>query len=244
MGKRVALSLAAALGVIGLVAPAAHADGGWGDTEILGVTVNNGSDVLIGTTYAKTFDVTIYAYDDSGLLSADTTLEGPGAGFANDETICETDSECTHSFTFDPRVDLDNSQAGTWYVGSWVDALDDDYRWDERVDSFRLKRASTLTTNASPEPVTKGKTLTVTGTLKRASWDDHQYHGYTSQPVKLQFRKKGASTYTTVKTVNTSSTGGLKTTVTASTDGYWRWNFAGTTTTGAKTSTSDFVDVR
>ncbi|MEU6539504.1 calcium-binding protein [Streptomyces sp. NPDC047000] len=244
MGKRVALSVAAALGVIGLAAPAAYADGGYGDTEILGATVNNGSSVVVGTTYAKSFDVTIYAYDDWGLLSADTTLEGPGYGYANDTTYCESDSECTHSFTFDPRVDLDNSMAGTWYVGSWVDALDDDYRWDERIDSFRLKRASTLTTNASPEPVTKNKTLTVTGVLKRASWDDYQYHGYTSQPVKLQFRKKGTSTYTTVKTVNTGSGGALKTTVTATADGYWRWNFAGTTTTSAKTSTSDYVDVR
>ncbi|MFF8532368.1 calcium-binding protein [Streptomyces sp. NPDC015532] len=244
MGKRVALSVAAAFGVIGLVAPAAHADGGSGDTEILGVTVNNGSDVVIGTTAAKTFDVTIYAYDDWGLLSADTTLEGPGAGYASDETICETDSECTHSFTFDPRIDLDNGQAGTWYVGSWVDALDDDYRWDERIDSFRVKRASTLTVNASPEPVSKGKALTVTGTLKRASWDDYQYHGYAGQSVKLQFRKKGSSTYTTVKTVKSSSTGALKTTATASVDGYWRWNFAGTTTTGTKAATGDYVDVK
>lgn len=244
MGKRVALSIAAALGVIGFAAPAAYADGGYGDTEILGATVNNGSSVIIGTTYAKTFDVTIYAYDDWGLLSADTTLEGPGYGYANDTTYCESDSECTHSFTIDPRVDLDNSNAGTWYVGSWVDALDDDYRWDERIDSFRLKRASTLTTNASPEPVAKYKTITVTGTLNRASWDDYKYHGYTSQPVKLQFCKKGTSTYTTVKTVNTGTGGALKTTVTASVDGYWRWNFAGTTTTSAKTSTSDYVDVQ
>ncbi|MER5856268.1 calcium-binding protein [Streptomyces sp900105245] len=244
MSKRIAMSIAAALGAIGLVAPAAYADGGAGDTEILGVTVNHGSSVIIGTTYPKSFDVEIDAYDDSGLLSADTTLDGPGAGYASDETICETDYSCTHSFTFDPRVDLDNGQAGTWYVGSWVDAIDDDYRWDERIDSFRLKRASTLTTNASPEPVQKGRTLAVTGTLKRASWDDYKYHGYTSQPVKLQFRKKGSSTYTTIKTVKTNSTGALKTTVTASADGYWRWSFAGTTTTSAKTSESDFVDVR
>ncbi|MFF9364594.1 calcium-binding protein [Streptomyces griseoluteus] len=244
MGKRIALSVAAALAVVGVTAPSAYADGSSGDTEILGLTVNNGSSVIIGTTYAKTFNVEIDAYDDSGLLSADTDLDGPGYGYASDKTICETDYSCTHSFTFDPRVDLDNSRAGTWYVGSWVDAIDGDYRWDERIDSFRLKRASTLTTNASPEPVKKGKTLTVTGTLKRASWDDYKYHGYTSQPVTLQFRKKGSSTFKNIKTLKTSSTGGLKTTVTASADGYWRWTFAGTTTTSAKTSGSDFVDVR
>lgn len=54
----------------------------------------------------------------------------------------------------------------------------------------------------------------------------------------------GTATYATVKTVNTSSTGDLTTTVTASEDGYWRWNFAGTSTTPAVKATGDFVDVQ
>ncbi len=45
-------------------------------------------------------------------------------------------------------------------------------------------------------------------------------------------------------TVHTSSTGDLKTTVAASEDGYWRWNFAGTSTTPAVKATGDFVDVQ
>lgn len=90
----------------------------------------------------------------------------------------------------------------------------------------------------------KGKTLTVTGKLSRANWDTDVYAGYTVQPVKLQFRKAGTSTYTTVKTVNTSSTGDLRTTATASVDGYWRWNFAGTSTTPAVAATGDHVDVQ
>jgi len=44
--------------------------------------------------------------------------------------------------------------------------------------------------------------------------------------------------------VNTSSTGDLKTTTTASVDGYWRWSFAGTTTTPAVSATGDYVDVQ
>ncbi|WP_327180293.1 hypothetical protein OG599_14350 [Streptomyces sp. NBC_01335] len=40
------------------------------------------------------------------------------------------------------------------------------------------------------------------------------------------------------------STGALKTTVTASADGYWRWTFGGTPTTGTATATGDYVDVR
>ncbi|MER7839336.1 hypothetical protein ABTY98_26520 [Streptomyces sp. NPDC096040] len=41
--------------------------------------------------------------------------------------------------------------------------------------------------------------------------------------MKLQFRKKGSSTYTTLKTIKSSSMGALKTTTTATVDGYYRY---------------------
>ncbi|WP_323180883.1 hypothetical protein [Streptomyces sp. NBC_01142] len=107
-----------------------------------------------------------------------------------------------------------------------------------------MQRWAKVSVNASPEPVTKGKTITVTGSLTRADWVKHTYTGYAGQSVKLQFRKAGSSAYATVKTVNSSSTGALKTTVTASVDGYWRYTFGGTSTTGTATATGDFVDVR
>jgi hypothetical protein len=70
-----------------------------------------------------------------------------------------------------------------------------------------MRRYSELTVNASPEPVTKGKTITIVGKLSRANWDTHVYAGYTVQPVKLQFRPKTSSTYTTLKTVTTDGCG-------------------------------------
>lgn len=62
--------------------------------------------------------------------------------------------------------------------------------------------------------------------------------------MKLQFRKKGSTAYTTVKTVTTSSTGALRTTVKATADGYFRYTFAGTPTTPAVSAAGDFIDVR
>ncbi|MET9867491.1 hypothetical protein ABZZ16_15065 [Streptomyces sp. NPDC006386] len=47
-----------------------------------------------------------------------------------------------------------------------------------------------------------------------------------------------------VKTIKSNSTGNLTTTVTASTDGYFRYGFAGTATTPAVNATGDFGDVR
>ncbi len=62
--------------------------------------------------------------------------------------------------------------------------------------------------------------------------------------MTLQFRAKGTDTFKSVKKATTSSTGGLKTTVTASTDGSYRWVYYGNSTTGAATSAGDYVDVR
>jgi hypothetical protein len=42
----------------------------------------------------------------------------------------------------------------------------------------------------------------------------------------------------------TSSTGTLKTTAKALTDGYWRYTFAGTSTTASAIASGDYVDVR
>ncbi|MFE7577785.1 calcium-binding protein [Streptomyces sp. NPDC057521] len=233
------------LALTALVVPAAQADGGYGDTAITKVTVNGGKNVVLGVSEVKKFTVSVTARDNSGIKGADISVHGPGFGYMSSTTKC-SGSTCSATFTVDPKADLmySNDYAGTWYVDAWVDAGDGDYIWKEKAASFKFQRASRQTVNASPEPVKKGKTITVTGWLSRANWDDFKYHGYTSQSVKLQFRKKGSSTYTTVKTVKTNNKGDAKTTVKATVDGYWRYTFAGTSTTPAATATGDYVDVK
>ncbi|MEV5874191.1 hypothetical protein AB0L75_08165 [Streptomyces sp. NPDC052101] len=140
---------------------------------------------------------------------------------------------------------LVNADAGTWHAG----ALALVYSAKASAAQFDLgatlvQRNSTLTVDAAPEPVKKGATVTVTGKLARADWEDHKYHGYTGRPVKLQFRPKGSSTYTTLKTITSDSAGNLRTTVKATVDGYYRYSFAGTSTTPAVNATGDFVDVQ
>ncbi|MFF3936700.1 calcium-binding protein [Streptomyces phaeofaciens] len=233
------------------------ADGGAGNITIDKVVVNGGKPVVVGTTKVVSAKVSVTASDDSGI--AETTYIsafGPTPNYAQiwyddgDITcvkVSATTSTCTGTLTFDPQAStgfVGNSAAGTWNLRTLVSANDYDYIHRDAATKFKVQRDSKLTANAAPEPVKKGKTITVTGKLSRASWDDNKYHGYTGQPVKLQFRKKGSSTYTTVKTVKSNSTGNLKTTVTASTDGYYRYSFAGTTTTPAVNAAGDFVDVR
>lgn len=90
----------------------------------------------------------------------------------------------------------------------------------------------------------EGKTLIVTGGLTRADWVTYKYAGYGGQAVNLQFRTKGVTACTTVTTVTTGTGGTLNATVEAATDGYWRWTFAGTSTTSTATSSGDYVDVK
>ncbi|PWI12793.1 calcium-binding protein [Streptomyces sp. Act143] len=219
---------------------------------VSGAVVNSGHDVIVGITRDVVFPVTVTGSDDSGLAFVDVDLKGPHGGFYTTDAFCESPTACTTVFTVnahpapgsDDPVDLANANAGTWAVDALVDAVDGDTVFAPGAGSFALKRAARLTVNAAPEPVAKGARITVTGKLVRANWDTYRYAGYAGRAVKLQFRPKGSSTYTTVATVNTSSTGTLRTTVKAVRDGYWRWNFTGSTTTGPAKAAGDYVEVR
>ncbi|MFE5406850.1 calcium-binding protein [Streptomyces sp. NPDC056580] len=235
-----------------LTAGGASAGAAPSDPEVSGATVNSGHDVIVGITHDVRFPVTVTGSDDPGLAFADVDLKGPHGGFYTTDAFCETTTTCTTVFTVnahpapgsDDPVDLANANAGTWSVDALADLSNGDSVFAPGVGSFGLKRAAWLTVDASPEPVAKGARITVTGKLVRADWDTYRYAGYAGQAVKLQFRPKNSSTYTTVATGNTSGTGTLRTTVKAVKDGYWRWNFTGTRTTGPAKAAGDYVDVR
>jgi hypothetical protein len=247
-----------ALALSALAVPAAQADTIEGDTKISNVVVNGGKSVVVSATGSKTITVSFTATDASGvdwaqailyhganIDSADSgAVANSSDGRATCTTVNATTSTCKSSFTLAAGENLINKVAGGWKVWAIAAGNDTDYVQKDNAKSFLAQRLSKLTVNASPEPVKKGKTITVTGKLSRANWDAGTYSGYSTQPVKLQFRKKGSSTYTTLKTIKTNSTGNLKTTVTASTDGYFRYSFAGTSTTPAVSAAGDFVDVQ
>ncbi|MFB4422785.1 DUF5707 domain-containing protein [Streptomyces sp. QL37] len=235
---------------------AARAVTSYGDLKITKAVVNGGKPIVVGTTAPKKVTVAITATDDSGIADASTLLwigsdleSEDSFGFSQNEDAAKckaanaTTSTCTLTVTVDPAW-LINSDSTNWKVGAAVLSNDGQIVQNDAFARVRLQRLSRLTVNAAPEPVKKGKTITVTGKLSRANWETDTYKGYTGQSVKLQFRKKTSSTYTTLKTIKTNSTGALKTTAKASVDGYWRYSFAGTSTTPAITTAGDFVDVK
>ncbi|MEV5205064.1 hypothetical protein [Streptomyces sp. NPDC053720] len=256
--------LAGALALAAFTAPAAEA----ADTGITvsKMVVNSGRPIVVGTTEEKlpgvSFHVTWPAghslsdVEASPYLYHDTTA-GKGAdhgGIYLSSMTCYEDgsraADCKGELYIEPRYTLDsNNDATTWKVGAaariWgSNGQPKSQEYLPALGTAQVKRAARASVNASPEPVTKGKTLTVTGRLTRADWVKHSYAGYGGKAAKLQFRRAGTSTYATVKIVRASSTGSLKTTVKASADGYWRWTFGETSTTGGATAAGDYVDVK
>ncbi|KUN24138.1 hypothetical protein AQJ23_21385 [Streptomyces antibioticus] len=251
--------LLGALAIAALLTPGARAAEVVGNADLGAFRITGGggayNDVVLGTTNSRTITVKLTATDDSGIKSADFTLYH-GKTFAaadavlkpkESAAVCTADgtkSVCTKHYTIDPRRDLKNSLAGIWKVHAEAYAQDGDYLKVDGYTTFFMQRSAKLTTNAAPEPVAKGATLTVTGKLSRANWDTHDYRGYSGQRAYLEFRRPGVSYYESLGYTLTNSTGVATAKVTATADRYWRYEFRGTMTTSAAKAAGDFVDVR
>ncbi|GAA3577138.1 hypothetical protein [Streptomyces osmaniensis] len=229
-------------------APAGAAEGGVSFTR---VQVNNGKPIVIGvsnevavpasfrmaTTQAWEYPA-VYLYRSGGdelwhaIETSDCIKVSSG--------VCDFDE----TMYFDPSVwDMRNSEAGAWKVAARVFFKGDGGDTDDEGLTVHVKRNSRLTVNASPEPVAKDKTITVTGKVTRANWETRRYASYGGRLVSLQFKPSGAASYTTVKKVYANSSGDLRTTVKASKTGTWRWVYYGNTTTGPSMSSGDNVVV-
>ncbi|MFI8006943.1 hypothetical protein [Streptomyces sp. NPDC086010] len=254
-----AVAVSGAVATAVMAAPAAHAEGR-GDIRVVKTVVNAGGSVIVGVKNVKQFPVVMTIKDDSGVRKVTdvsafnrSNAAGPVSYLG---TSCRksstTISVCTATMQIDPAwIDMygsgnegwdANAVAGTWQVNATVKADDGDYWISDRIATFQVKRAATLTTDAAPEPVRKGRTLTVTGRLSRANWTDLKYHGYTRQVVKLQYKKPGGA-YHTVTTATSDAKGHLRATVKASATGSWRWAYLGSATTMKVVSTGDAVTV-
>ncbi|MER7927691.1 hypothetical protein ABTY96_31910 [Streptomyces sp. NPDC096057] len=238
------------------------------------VKVHSGKPIVVGAAAHVSVPVTYTLTHGADVdITADDFASGPylyKGSFANpsnmlfgqDAGTCTATSatvaSCKATIDIYPAEgDLTNTDAGAWKAGGEAFALNGQDPTSSSFDitkvgfadqggfaSPNVTRLSKLTVNATPEPVKKGKTITVVGKLTRANWDANNYTGYSTQPVKLQFRKKNATTYTTVKTIKTTTNGSLKTTVKATVDGYFRYSFAGTPTTAPVNAAGDYVDVK
>ncbi|MFE8966069.1 hypothetical protein ACFYMR_04475 [Streptomyces albogriseolus] len=235
--------------------PAGAAEGG---VSFSNVKVNGGKPIVIGVkeevvvhaTYRMTtklrYDPGVVVFPYRGGLES-----GDQLWHAIDSSDCKVVNRAKGICDFeewlyiDPRhPDFGNKDAGAWKTAGRVWLAGDRHDIDDVKVPLQIKRATRATVNASPEPVRKGSTLTVTGKVTRANWDTHTYQGYAGRTVSLQFKAAGAKAYTTVRKVKSNRTGVLRTTVKAARSGTWRWVYYGNTTSGATASTGDYVVVR
>lgn len=254
--RRAVVAGGAAIVFTGVAAvPAGAAEGGVSFTR---VAVNGGKPIVIGVkeevevravfrmTTKLRYDSGPTVFPYRGKLDSGDTLHS--AIITSDcEVVDKAKGICDFEewLYIDPRnYDFGNEDAGTWKTAARVFLAGDAHDTDDKNLPLQVKRATRVTVNASPEPVTKGKTITVTGRITRANWDTHTYQGYAGRTVSLQFKAAGTSSYRTVAKAKSSKTGVLKTTVKATGPGAWRWTYYGNSTSGAKSSTGDHVAVR
>ncbi|MEU7019879.1 hypothetical protein ABZ990_04375 [Streptomyces sp. NPDC046203] len=253
MGKklwRAVVAGGAAAVFTGLAAfPAGAAEGGAAFTR---VKVNGGKPVVIGvangvkvptsfrlTTPYKVKWTDVFLYRGKTHNRLWHSIETSDCG------VVLSPCDVTETMYFNPSLwDLRNSEAGAWKVAGEVRFKDGTGDIDDVGQTVYVKRNSRLSVKASPKPVAKGGTLTVTGKVTRANWETRKYVSYEGRKVSLQFKPAGATSYTSVKTVYANGKGDLKATVKASKTGTWRWMYGGNTTTGASTSAGDYVVVK
>ncbi|MFJ2831286.1 hypothetical protein ACIPC1_27610 [Streptomyces sp. NPDC087263] len=244
------------------------------DVTFSNIKVNKGKPIVVGATTHVTIPVTytLTHAADVDITAADF-LNGPyiyrgsfdtpdNFQFGDDPGTCTPTSSTVASCVADIDIYanegyLVNSDAGAWKAAGLAYAYNGQDPSSTSFDitkvgvadqggftSPNVQRQSKLTVNAAPEPVKKGKTITVTGKLTRADWETNKYTGLSGQSVVLQFRKAGTTTYKNVKTIKSTSGGALKTTVKASVDGYYRYTYAGVSTVGTSTAAGDYIDVK
>lgn len=258
-------ALAVVIAVAGGLLTATPAQAEPYDTAILRTTINNGKPIVMGggAAAAVTVPVTATVREDSGgLATIDARLQGLGGGYllaflegpTGANMTCGPATSGTLTCTGTAILHQHNMYATI--IGRKVGLQIFGYAHDgaqylllsDPGDNVTVVNETRLTTAvASPDPVRKGGTLTVTGRLTqpdRSAVDaDSNYltAGYAKQPVRLQLRKAGATAYTTVKTVTSASGGRLTTTVAAGASGTWRWSFGGNSAAAASVSAGDSV---
>ncbi|MFJ4849459.1 MULTISPECIES: calcium-binding protein [unclassified Streptomyces] len=255
--RTTAIAVSGVLALSALAVPAAQAattapkDIVFGNTKITNLVINNGKPIVLGANGRAWVTVRLTASDPDGISDAGGILyHGADVnhhdGGATILPICGKHTAATYTCVLTDIVDPGkNALAGTWKMWAYANGLNNGhYIQKDPAKTFKVVRASHLTVNAAPEPVKKGKTLTVTGALTLANWQTHKYAGYGKQKVVLQFRKAGTPNFVNVRTITASSTGALRTTVKAAADGYWRYAYAGSSTTGSSFASADYVDVK
>lgn len=252
-----AAAFSAVLAVAALAAPAAGAAQDDSGTRFWNIDVNHNRDYTVGIEAARkrVFTIGATVTDPSGVRSVSYELwhgtdrahaDGLMAAPAHCVPLNETASYCEALMTADPNVNLrSNALAGLWVITPVATNGDGNVTRGDGAYFARIKRNTYMSqTIATPQPVKKGKNLTVKAQMTVAGWQTRKNVPLIGHQVLLQYRKGASGPFVTLKKIKTDRNGWATATVKATADGAYRYNFAGTSLTTATIGSADFVDVK
>ncbi|MES9540756.1 hypothetical protein [Actinomadura sp. NPDC000600] len=141
----------------------------------------------------------------------------------------------------DGRFTVEGRADRTGYWRALVPKSDSTEQSVSGTDNVEVRyRTKILDFNAAPEPVKKGGTVTVMGTLYRQTSKWYTYGGKT---ITFYFLPRGSSKWVYMGKQTTDRIGRFRKGFKATKDGTWR-AYSGATSTYAKTYRDDYVDVR
>lgn len=238
----VALTAVVSGAAVSAVVPSAQAEG-QGDTRITKTVANGGAPVVVGPRTPVAFPIRLWVSDSSGVKRFDgfsTFAVANGRGYAHvvSSTCTKTSTKmslCRRTVRIDPTglAGYDdgsaNTMAGRWTVNADVAANDGDYWIADDLTRYEVLRQTKLAIGPRESTaVAKGHALRFVGRLQHADWEHQRWAALGGRRVELRFKKSGASSYKTVKTVTASRRGYLSTKVTVTGPGTYRWRFLGT----------------
>ena len=197
------------------------------------------SPLAIGTTEVKTLNIAVHVHDPcSKVIAVQANVDSP-----REEGVFDLGSGAhdpvSGMSTYGLELDLDpatlfNAEAGAWtarlraheYGKPAASAL---------APNFSIRRAARLKVQVPADPVAKGTSVTVTGSITRANWEEGRYRSYAGRTVDLQFRTV-TGIFQPVKTVKSDAKGQLSAEIKATQDGCFRLTYGGNRTTGTAKS--------
>lgn len=180
---------------------------------------------------------------------ADINISRPGAWGAYDSVSATGPATRTGQAYLCPRFDGYGQfryEATLHYsVDRVVDGelVGSEDRTDVATAVSTVKAPSSVTLDASPEPVEKGAALKLRGraTFRTSTW---ALEAVKDQDVTVQFLPSGGERWTTLGRARTSSRGYFSFSATARADGSFRAVFAGVNSIAQAVSSPDHVDVQ
>jgi hypothetical protein len=230
-------SLAAATTIVIAASPARA------DVAIAAITFSTTTVVLDGDAgCGNRTNVTIKIYDpqpsDDELWNVSADVVQPGGDLVDFLAMNYSSRSGDYVYYTDSVFLCGFNKPGSYQVQAkaswWDDSVSDD-RLAERTTKFSVVRPTSLTYDATPEPVKKGAKLTQTGQLKFDPVGYGAKYGVKGMTVKFYFKATGSSTWVYKGSAVTGTNGKYSKKITATKTGLWKAVYTGGSTHQSQT---------